>query len=63
MRYFLSAFTLVWGTVSKAVFNLPNSRDQELMLDNLVEILMQRPFLEAEDCSPDPEEGTITVSK
>jgi len=42
---------------------LPNSHDQELTLDNLVEIQKQNILEEAEEPGPGPEDRTVTVSE
>jgi len=45
------------------VLELPNSHEQELTLENLVEIQKQNTLEEAEEPEPGPEDRTVTVSK
>jgi hypothetical protein len=45
------------------VLKLPNSQDQELTLDNVVEIRKQSTPEEAEEPEPGPEDRTVTVSE
>jgi hypothetical protein len=46
---------------AEEVFELQNSHDQELTLDDLVEIRKQSAFEEAEETEPEYKERTVTV--